>query len=396
MIRLSMRIAIVSDYYYPQLGGITEQVHGQATELTRRGHEVLVITPKLALAPRTVDGDDLPERTFELLHVGRAWPFYMNGAETLVSLGARIPRRLDRIFSERRFDVVHVHNPFGLALPMAGVLRSTGSATVGTLHSVVPEGHRLLGAARRPLRHLLGRLEARVAVSEAVVESIGAYFPDLDFRTIPNGIDTEFFSPAATPIDRLDGRRNIVFVGRFDPRNSVRTMIGAFTRLRRSRDDIRLVIVGDGPLRPLVERIVPSEVRADVIFAGRVNRLRPRYLASAEILCTPCSLASFGMVLLEGMSASLPVVASRLPGFELVMRNGVDGVLVDRHDDEAGFANALDRLLDDPALSRRMGAAGRQRALYSFSWPIVGDKLEALYEELLGGDRAPLQLRRAA
>ncbi|MDP9232663.1 MAG: hypothetical protein M3O73_07850, partial [Actinomycetota bacterium] len=77
-----MRIAIVSDYYYPQLGGITEQVHGQATELTRRGHEVLVITPKLALPPRTVDGDDLPERTFELLHVGRAWPFYMNGAET--------------------------------------------------------------------------------------------------------------------------------------------------------------------------------------------------------------------------------------------------------------------------------------------------------------------------
>ena len=119
-------------------------------------------------------------------------------------------------------------------------------------------------------------------------------------------------------------------------------------------------------------------------------------LASAEILCTPCSLASFGMVLLEGMSASLPVVASRLPGFELVMRNGVDGVMVDRHDDEAGFANALDRLLDDPALSRRMGAAGRQRALYSFSWPIVGDKLEALYEELLGGDRAVLQLLRAA
>ena len=91
-------------------------------------------------------------------------------------------------------------------------------------------------------------------------------------------------------------------------------MIGAFTLLRETRDDVRLVIVGDGPLRPLVERMVPAAMRDDVLFAGRVNRLRPRYLAGAEILCTPCSLASFGMVLLEGMSAGLPVVASRLPG----------------------------------------------------------------------------------
>ena len=174
------------------------------------------------------------------------------------------------------------------------------------------------------------------------------YFPDLEFTTIPNGIDTSFFSPDAEPLEALRGKRTIVFVGRFDPRNGVKHMIGAFTALRRTRDDVRLVIVGDGPLRVLVERMVPSELREDVVFAGRVNRLRPRYLASAEILCTPCSLASFGMVLLEGMSAGLPVVASRLPGFELVMRDGVDGLMVDRADDEVGFAAALDQLLDDP------------------------------------------------
>lgn len=84
------------------------------------------------------------------------------------------------------------------------------------------------------------------------------------------------------------------------------------------------------------------------------------------------------------MSSGLPVVASRLPGFELVMRDGVDGLMVDRPDDEAGFAAALDRLLSDPLLARRMGAAGRQRALSTFSWPVVGDQLEALYDELLG------------
>ena len=68
-----VRIGIVSDYYYPQLGGITEHVHGQATELTRRGHEVTVVTPRLAVTPRTVDGDDLPARSFDVVKVGRAY-----------------------------------------------------------------------------------------------------------------------------------------------------------------------------------------------------------------------------------------------------------------------------------------------------------------------------------
>ena len=391
-----MRIAIVSDYYYPQLGGITEHVHGQATELSRRGHDVTVVTPRLVHVPRTVDGGDLPGRTFDVARVGRAWPLYANGGETLVSLAPRMAQKLDRLFAARAFDVVHVHNPWGVALPRTAVLRSPAPVTVGTLHSVVPDGYPALRLARRPLGRVLYELDARIAVSDAVVESIGAFFPDLDFHTIPNGIDTEFFSPSAEPIEAVVGKRTVVFVGRFDPRNGVRTMIRAFATLRRRRDDVRLVIVGDGPLRPLVVRLVPPELRADVTFTGRVNRLRPRHLAGADILCTPCSLASFGMVLLEGMSAGLPIVASRLPGFELVMRDGVDGVMVDHPHDEVAFAAELDRLLDDPARAQRMGSAGRERALRTFSWDVVVDQLEALYEERLDTARARPSVGQAA
>lgn len=391
-----MKIAIVSDYYYPQLGGITEHVHGQASELARRGHEVTVLTPRLTVTPRTADGYDLPPREYEVVDVGRAFPFYANGAETLVTLGAGLSSDLDRVYRRHRFDVVHVHNPFGVMLPITAIRRSPAPVTVGTFHSVVPARYPLLRVAARPLRQLFQRLDACVSVSDAVIDSLQPRFPGLRFTTIPNGIDTDFFTPGADPLAELAGKRTIVFVGRFDPRNGVRHVIGAFTMLRRLRDDVRLVIVGDGPLRPLVERLVPPELRDDVVFAGRVNRLRPRYLASAEILCTPCSLASFGMVLLEAMSCGLPVVASRLPGFELVMRDGVDGLMVDRADDEAGFAAALDRLLSDPALARRMGAAGRQRALSAFSWTIVGDRLESLYETLLGRERVAPDLPLAA
>ncbi len=95
-----MKVAIVSDYYYPQLGGITEHVHGQATELTRRGHEVTVLAPRLVVTPTTVDGADIPERTFELVNVGRAFPFYVNGSETLVTLGPGLPFALAASFGD--------------------------------------------------------------------------------------------------------------------------------------------------------------------------------------------------------------------------------------------------------------------------------------------------------
>ena len=76
-----MRIAIVSEHYYPQLGGITEHAYGQASEFARRGHEVTLITPRLLVQPRTVDHAPQREELFEILRIGRAYPFYVNGSE---------------------------------------------------------------------------------------------------------------------------------------------------------------------------------------------------------------------------------------------------------------------------------------------------------------------------
>ena len=386
----------MSDYYYPQLGGVTEHVHGQATELVRRGHEVTVVTPSLVRVPPTVDRDAVPPETFEVVHLGRAFPFYINRSEALVSWSPRLTASLDRLFEERRFDVVHVHNPIGPWLAIAAVKRSRARVTVGTLHSVVKPGHPLLRTFGGPLARHLQRLDACITVSDTVVDSLGPYFPDQRFVTIPNGIDVKFFAPDAEPLPELTGGKTMLFVGRFDPRNGVGHAIGAFTILKRTHPDLRLVIVGDGPLRPLVERLVPDALRGDVVFAGRVNRLRPRYLASADVLCSPCSLASFGMVVLEGMAAGVPVVASRLPGFARVMRDGIDGLMIDDPEDDAGFAAALGTVLSDPVLRDRMGAAGRRRALEYFAWPVVGDRLEELYERLGAQSAASRSLRAAA
>ncbi len=317
-----MRIGIVSDHYYPQLGGITEQVHGQATEFVRRGHEVTVLTPKLFHVPRTVDPEIPPAEGFDVVHVGTAYPSYVNGSECLQTVSPRLTFQLDRIYKERKFDVLHVHNPFG---------------------------------------------------------------------------DVDFFSPEARPIERLmDDKRNLLFVGRFDPRNGLPHMLGAFELLRKKRDDCRLIVLGDGPLRRYYRRMVPEHLEDDVLFEGRVNRLRPRYLATAEILCTPCELASFGMVLLEAMSAGVPVVASRISGFQLVMEDGVQGLMVDRPNDIRGFADALEHMLEHPDEARAFGAAGRKRAVGTYAFPLVVDHLEELYERLGAPARRRPQLRAVA
>jgi starch synthase len=89
------------------------------------------------------------------------------------------------------------------------------------------------------------------------------------------------------------------------------------------------------------------------------------------------------MVLLEAMSAGVAVVASRNSGFNLLVEDGVQGLLIDPPKDEEQFAAALDLLLEHPDVARRMGAAGRERAVSTYEWPVIADQLEALYERLL-------------
>src|SRR5438132_8030364 len=393
-----MRIAIVTEHYFPQLGGISEHVYGQANELSRRGHELTVITPKQFLKEKTADHAPPRDEPFEVLRMGTYIPFYINASEAMLCLGPILMAKIGRLFAQRRFDVVHVHNPFGVALPIIAIMRSNAPVTVATIHSVVPDRYKPLRAMRRPLQIVFGRLDARIAVSEAVIDSVQSSFPTMHFDVIPNGVNTGFFTPDAEPLPQFqDETRMILFVGRFDPRNGLKYMLRAFTLLRERRDDVRLVVLGDGPLRSVYKRMVPDELQDHVLFEGRVDQLRPRYLASADILCTPCQLASFGMVLLEAMSAGVPVVASRNSGFERLMENGVQGLLIEPPTDERVFATALNLLLDDVDLARRMGAAGRQLALTSYAWPVVVDRLEELYERLLSGKpRRPRAARAAA
>ncbi len=385
-----MRIAIVTDYYYPLLGGITEHVHGQANELTRRGHEVTVVTGNVLRPPPIVDGEIHPEDDvpFEIVRVGAVLPGYGNASQTYHVIDPLLRRRLRKIFSDRKVDVVHVHAPYSPILPMVGVLAAPKSAvTVGTFHSVFPRTL-LFDLVAPIMRNVISRLDGKIVVSEACIGSLTPYLP-YEYTVIPNGIDDRHFSPEADPIPELrDDKTNILFLGRFDPRNGLETMISSFTEVRRRvGPNVRLIVVGDGPLRRWYQKQVPEDIANDVHWAGRVNWNRPRYYATADIYCTPCQRASFGVALLEAMSCGLPVVASRNSGFQLLMESGKQGFLISPTENVERFVEALTYLVERPDERERMGREGRKTAVTNYAWTNVAQQLEEYYIDLL--DKGP-------
>ena len=242
------------------------------------------------------------------MRLGVGVPLYGNASQTIHTVPAGLVLQLRRLFKRLDVDVVHLHAPYNPSMcaiaPLAIPDRAVG---VATYHSVFAPGV-LLDVFAPILRRWLGRLDAHVVVSEACIGSLAPYFP-FDYRIIPNGIDDRHFSPDAEPLPELreGGKPLILFLGRFDPRNGLPTMLEAFEQVHAEHEgSVRLCVVGDGPLGNVYRRKLSERVAGDVIWAGRVDWSRPRYYASADIHCTPCQRASFGMVLLEAMSHRAP------------------------------------------------------------------------------------------
>jgi phosphatidylinositol alpha-mannosyltransferase len=377
---MSLRVGIVTEYYYPLLGGITENVHNTATKLRARGHTVKIITSNLTAGTFAVqkrgDRDDP-----NIYRLGRSFPIYKNGSLGHFTMGRNllIPP-LHRILEIEKFDVLHVHSPIIPTLPLMAVLLRQ-CPVVGTFHTYF-DGSLIYSLLRRLIqREILDTMACQIAVSRSCVESIRRYFR-MNMRIIPNGVETSQFSPAVAPLEKFDrSKKNLLFLSRFDPRNGLRLMIEAFAIVKASFPDVRLVVVGDGPLKAHYKGLVPKEHEADVYFEGARRDDRPRYFASCDVFCSPISKASFGVTLLEAMASGKPIVAVDNVGYRDLL-GPAEGILVPPNSPEA-YARAILGLLRDPDAAGSLGAAGREKAL-RFSWETVVSEIEDCYRDILG------------
>jgi phosphatidylinositol alpha-mannosyltransferase len=365
-----MRIALACPYAWDAAGGVQTHVRQLAKRLRSSGHEVSVLTPAF-------------QRPSEphVRAVGRPVRIPYNQSVAPVApwpAGYVLVRDALRGFGP---DVVHVHEPFVPGPPMFAAMAAQ-VPVVATFHAYADRA-RLFDLASPALRPVWRRLTARMAVSEAAATFVTSRLGDDDVRIVPNGVDVELFAGAsAAPLPR---GRHLLFVNRLDRRKGFPVMVEAFRRLADDREDVVLVVAGDGEDRVAVQRM-PIALRARVVMLGSVpHHDLPPYHAASEVFCAPATgRESFGIVLVEAMAAGLPVVASDIAGYREVVRNGVEGFLVPPEDPVA-VAEAVARLLDDPALAEQIGRAGRERAR-RYSWERVAREIEAVYEEVLGRD----------
>jgi phosphatidyl-myo-inositol alpha-mannosyltransferase len=377
-----MRVALVTEFYYPHLGGVTEHVHNLAKLLNETGHSAIVITANMRL-PAT--GYELQESEADpdyIRRVGTSRIIYSAGSFARVTTGRGLRRQLRSILQREQIDIVHVHgglNPvLGLLAPE--VANELDIPVVATFHSWFRRSV-LCRMFRRSLQKRLDRHAAAIAVSQPVIDAHARYFK-ADWEIIPNGVDTSFFRPQLHQQPPAPQRaRELLFLGRLDPRNGLDTILGALPAVAAAFPEVHLTVAGDGPLRPVYERMAKTSGRK-VTFVGRVNGNRPQFYSQADLYVCPTTKASFGVTLLEAMACGTPQAVSDITGFRELVGQGNEAVLIPK-DEPAAWAAAIVTLLGDEGRRKAMGAAGRAKA-ERFAWPRVAEQVTGVYRRVLG------------
>ena len=413
-----MRIALVSPYSWTYPGGVTRHIEALSVELAAQGHEPRILAP--------FDPDDALSRHLHrgarpqrveppenFLALGRTIGVPANGAVSNLTGSLAAVLALRRELRRGHYDVAHIHEPIVPLLGYDALMSSGELPLVGTFHTYsTNQFSNGIGAIAFGGRWRMNRLHARIAVSEAAAWTARRFYGG-HYRIVPNGVILpaengshgvgECRDAARTAHGQVlgDGSGDrpreserplrILFIGQAVERKGLPVLLRAFEALRE-HVPAKLTLVGAS-----AEEIAPMLLDDRGVRAlGKVSEERKNEeLARAQVLCAPSlSGESFGMVLTEAFAASTPVVASDMPGYRDVARDGIDSLLVPPGDALA-LAEALRTLALDPVRCASMALAARERA-ERFSWAHVAEEVVDVYEQAIAVGRPVTRVARAA
>jgi glycosyltransferase involved in cell wall biosynthesis len=291
----------------------------------------------------------------------------------------RMARDVVRAVRAERPDLLHTHlvhaDVYGA---LASVL--TGTPCISSRHN---DDRYLLGPFRYVDRLFARRARLLIAISDSVRAFLERAGHDpRKLVTVHYGLD----SPPDEPSVPTPGEAGVpadaplaLAVGRLIEQKDHRTLLHAFSLAREGRPEARLAILGSGPLESATRALVTELGLDDAVLLPGRTAIRD-WLQRADVFVHSSRWEGFGIVLLEAMLASLPIVATRVSAVPEVVADGETGLLVEAGD-AASFARALGRLLDDRALRESLGSAGRVRALEDFSVARMTRRTIELYRQ---------------
>lgn len=396
---------ICPTYWYPQHATDTQAtyVHDINRHLVRRGHSVTVVTPGSRSLPSSdlFDGvrivrfplDLPPDLTYG--RVAQSRVSWLDRFSRLAVMARYLAAQYRAVMTEARengADVVHAHwaIPTGPAAVMAAKrLRVPSIITMhgGDVYVNPEQGYDFPTRWYvRPVLHwTLRQAGALTAITEDCRQhALRAGAPAEGIRLVFNGTDLRRFSPGQSGDGSHRFGPHMIFACRqLFPRKGIRFLLEAGAQLKPQFPDLKIVVAGDGFERPALAKLAGElGIGADVTFLGWVPNVElPPYYRAAAVSVIPSLEEGFGIPAAEAMGCEVPVVASDAGGLPEVVENGVTGLVVPRGD-SAALAGAIASLLADPERRRRMGQAGRERALRLFDWDRSAAQFEQLYLEI--------------
>jgi len=369
-----VRIGIVCPYSFDIPGGVQYHVRDLAEVFIAQGHVVRVIAP-------ADEGTELPDY---VVSAGRTIPVRYNGSVARLSIGPVSAAKVSRWLEAGEFDVIHLHEPITPSVSILALWAAEGPI-VATFHTSNLRS-RVLQAAYPVVRPSLEKITGRIAVSEDARRTVTTHIGG-DAVVIPNGVFVDRFDLAEPHPDWVgtSERPTVAFLGRMgEPRKGMPVLAAALPTVLRAVPGLRVLVAGPGDPADILETVGP-EVAAALEFLGAVSEEdKARLLRSVDVYVAPNTGGeSFGIILIEAMSAGAAVLASDLAAFVRVLDNGTAGATF-RNEDSAALATRLVELLLDPEQRARIAALGRRRA-DRFDWSVVAEDIMAVYETVTEG-----------
>ncbi len=366
-----MRIGITC---YPTYGGSGVVATELGIELAARGHDVHFISS--AMPVRITEASDrIHFHEVEMLN----YPLFDHTPYTLALATAMANVAVNESLV---LLLVHYAIPHSVSAYLArAMLKPRRLPFVTTLHGT---DITLVGLDRSYLPI------TRFSIEESDgVTAISEYLRDVTLRefeihrpveVIPNFVNCDVFRPASGPSRREEfaphGEKILVHLSNFRPVKRVPDVVEIFALVRREIP-AKLLMIGDGPDRTVAEWMTrEKKLSPDVIFLGKQNQVQD-LLCCADVLLLPSDIESFGLAALEGMASGVPAICSRVGGVPEVLRDGVEGFLVEARDVQTMAARALE-ILSNPDRQAEMSRAARKRALRQF----CSNNIIPLYEDL--------------
>ena len=347
MTHAALRIAVVTETYPPEINGVAMTIH-RMVEGLRQAHVVELIRPRQHRQDEGKQEDSLQE----LLVRGFPLPRYEG-----LKLGLPAKGTLIRHWSKQRPDLVHIVTEGPLGSTAIAAARKLGIPVSSDFHTNFHSYSQHYGfgwlqkSVAGYLRNLHNRTDTTFVPTQELRDTLSGE-GYLNLQVVSRGVETKLFNPAkrSTQLRNQWGVKEhqqvVMYVGRISAEKNLPLVIHAFSQMQQKNPDLKLVLVGDGPVRRSLQQQNP-----DYVFAGmRSGEDLAMHYASGDIFLFPSMTETYGNVTVEAMASGLAVVAYRYAAAAEHIEHGVNGLLAE-YGDEAEFIRQACSLADEPGLT---------------------------------------------